>query len=158
MSIDWNFVVYGGHCKQVHSLDWIYFKYIQQFAPKKKCLFLCDKFLLSSIFVDIIRVLFSKLKEMEPYEIRQIAKKNDANTGITQLQSSIIFSLILLQLMFAVVLANHCYGFWFPLLSVGCKAYCKCFSVAENQISLITQSSKYYVLLIVTLLSNNTEQ
>lgn len=38
-------------------------------------MFLCDKFLLSTIFVDIIRVLFSKLKEMEPYEIRQTAKK-----------------------------------------------------------------------------------
>lgn len=91
-------------------------------------------------------------------KLDKLLKKMMQYTGITQLQSSIIFSLILLQLMFAVVLANHCYGFWFPLLSVGCKAYCKCFSVAENHISLITQSSKYYVLLIVTLLSKNTEQ
>lgn len=95
---------------------------------------------------------------MEPYEIRQIAKKNDAIYWYYTI--AIINNIFtnLLQLMFAVVLANHCYGFWFPLLSVGCKAYCKCFSVAENHISLITQSSKYYVLLIVTLLSNNTEQ
>ena len=65
-------------------------------------------------------------------KLDKLLKKMMQYTGITQLQSSIIFSLILLQLMFAVVLANHCYGFWFPLLSVGCKAYCKCFSVAEK--------------------------
>lgn len=37
----------------------------------------------------------------------------------------------------AVVLANHCYGFWFPPLSVDNKAYRKCFVVAPKTIFTI---------------------